>query len=107
MHSPSEDQSSGRAAKSRLVFLYHPIPDMGFLHRLFISFKALSCVASPFATVSLRCRSCALMTSSAVMPWSGKSHGPPNCLQVMVLIASLPFMVSDRQPRRRGLQLLL
>src|ERR1019366_9892027 len=46
------DQPSGKAAKSRLVFLYHPIPLMGFFHRPFISFKALSCVVSPLATIS-------------------------------------------------------
>src|SRR5437879_5745931 len=72
------DQSSGRAAKSRLVLRYHPIPEMGFLHLPFIAFKALSCISSPFATTSFRWPSCAFITSSAVFPWSGKSHGPPN-----------------------------
>jgi hypothetical protein len=41
----------------------------------------------------LRCRSCAFMTSSAVMPWSGRSHGPPNCLHVMVFVEE-PVMVT-------------
>ena len=50
-------QSSGRAAKSRFTFLYHPIPDMGFFHLPFMSFKALSCVSSPFSTISFRWRS--------------------------------------------------
>jgi len=48
------DQSSGRAAKSRLVFLYQAIPDKGCLHLPFMPFKALSCVSSPPATVSFR-----------------------------------------------------
>ncbi|HEY4896109.1 MAG TPA: hypothetical protein VII01_08460, partial [Solirubrobacteraceae bacterium] len=61
-------QSSGRAAKSRLAFLYHPIPERGCFHLPFISFNAPSCVASPFATASFRCMSCAFMTSSAVVP---------------------------------------
>ncbi len=81
-------QSSGRSAKSRLAFLYHPIPERGCFHLPFISFKALSCVASPFATASFRCLSCAFMTSSAVFPWCGKSHGPPSCLHVIVFIKS-------------------
>ena len=41
--SPAADdvgQSSGRAAKSRLACLYHPIPEMGCFHRPFISFEA-------------------------------------------------------------------
>ena len=83
------DQSSGRAAKSRFVFLYHAIPDKGCFHLPFIPFKALLCVSSPPATVSFRCLSCAFITSSAESPWSGKSHGPPNCLHVIVFI-SLP-----------------
>jgi hypothetical protein len=81
------DQSSGRAAKSRLVFLYHPIPEMGFFHRPFISFKALWCASSPPATISFRWLSCAFITSSAVFPWSGRSHGPPKCLHVIVFIS--------------------
>ena len=50
-------QSSGAAAKLRLVFLYHPIPDMGFFHRPFMSFKALSCASLPVATISFGCGS--------------------------------------------------
>jgi hypothetical protein len=90
-------QSSGRAAKSRLAFLYHPIPEMGCFHLPFISFKALSCVASPFATTSFRCLSCAFTTSSAVFPWCGNSHGPPNCLHVIVFTSRAPFIVCRRQ----------
>lgn len=84
-------QSSGRAAKLRLVFLYHPIPDMGFFHRPFMSFKALSCASSPLVTISFRCLSCAFITSSAVFPWSVKSHGPPSCLHVIVFIRLVSF----------------
>jgi hypothetical protein len=87
------DQSSGRAAKSRLVLRYHPIPEMGFFHLPFISFKALSCVSSPLATMSFRWLSCPFMTSSAVFPWSGKSHGPPNCLHVIVFISPASFLI--------------
>jgi len=79
-------QSSGRAAKLRLVFLYQPIPEMGFFQRPFMSFKALSCASSPSATISFRCLSCALITSSAVFPWSVKSQGPPSCLHVIAFI---------------------
>jgi hypothetical protein len=85
------DQSSERAAKSRLAFLYHPIPEMGCFHLLFISFRASSCVASPLATTSFRCLSCAFMTSFAVFPWCGKSHGPPSCLHVIVFMILAPF----------------
>ena len=85
------DQSSGRAAKSRFAFLYHPIPEIGFFHRPFMSFNALSCVLSPCSTASLRCLSCAFMTSSAVFPLSLKSHGPPICLHVIVFI-SFPLL---------------
>jgi hypothetical protein len=91
------DQSSGRAAKSRLVFLYHAIPDTGFFHLPFISFKALSCVSSPPATISFKCVSCAFITSSAVFPRSGKSHGPPNCLHVIVFMSLASFVVFGRQ----------
>jgi hypothetical protein len=84
-------QSSGRAAKSRLAFLYHAIPDRGFFHLPCISLKALLCVSSPLATVSFRWLSCAFMTSFAVFPWCEKSHGPPNCLHVIVFI-SLVFL---------------
>jgi hypothetical protein len=93
----SSDQPSGSAAKSRLAFLYHPIPDMGRLHLPFISFKAPSCVVSPLATISFRCLSCAFMTSSAVFPWCGKSHGPPNCLQVIVFISLDSFVAFSGQ----------
>lgn len=86
-----ETQSSGRAAKSRLVFLYHAIPDKGFFHLPFIPFKALLCVSSPPATISFKCLSCAFITSSAAFPWSGKSHGPPNCLHVIVFISLASF----------------
>src|SRR2546428_381842 len=85
------DQSSGSAAKSRLAFLYHPIPDMGFFHLPFIAFKAPLCVSSPAATISFRCLSCALITSSAVLPRSGKSHGPPSCLHVISFIGLARF----------------
>src|SRR6266568_3799992 len=84
------DQSSGRAAKAFFVFIYHPIPAMGFFHRPFIIFKALSCVSSPLATISLRCLSSAFMTSSAVFPWNEASHGPLICLQVIVFIFHEP-----------------
>src|ERR1700687_5757249 len=85
------DQFSGRAAKSRLAFLYHFIPDLGCLHLPFISFKAPLCASSPPATDSLRCLSCALITSSAVFPWSANSHGPPNSLHVIVFMRLAPF----------------
>lgn len=84
-------QSSGSAAKSRLVCLYHAIPDNGFFHLPCISCKAPLCVSSPLATISFRWLSSALITSLAVFPWSGKSHGPPNCLHVMVFIGLTSF----------------
>ena len=101
VHGP-DGQLSGRAAKSRLAFLYHPIPDTGCFHLFFISFKALSCVLSPAETVSFKCLSCAFMTSSAVSPWSGKSHGPPNCLHVIVFMGLASLMSPDRQLGRVG-----
>src|ERR1017187_3326956 len=91
------DQSSGRAAKSRLALLYHPIPAMGFFHLPFISFKALSCDSSPPATISFKWLSCPFITSSAVLPWSAKSHGPPNCLHVIVFISLASFHSVPRQ----------
>src|SRR3989442_3812605 len=62
------------------------MPERGRFHRPFICFKAGSCVWSPLATVSFRCLSCALITASAVGPRCTKSHGPPNCLHVIVFI---------------------
>src|SRR5712692_1514157 len=85
-----QDQSSGRAAKDLLVFIYHPIPFMGFFHLPCIAFKALLCISSPPATISLRWLSSALITASAVFPWNATSHGPPICLHVIVFI----FMTS-------------
>jgi hypothetical protein len=79
-------QSSGRAPKSRLACLYHPIPEMGCFHRPFISFEAGWCSSSPPLAISLRWRSWAFMTSSAVAPWWAKSHGPPSCLHVIVFM---------------------
>src|ERR1017187_9152945 len=79
-------QSSGRAAKAFLVFIYHLMPDTGFFHRPCMLFGALVCVSSPLATISFRWLSSALMTSSAVFPWNGASHGPPICLHVIVFI---------------------
>jgi hypothetical protein len=32
------------------------------------------------------------MTSSAVLPWNGASHGPPICLQVIVFISATSFL---------------
>jgi hypothetical protein len=84
-------QSRARAAKSRLVFLYHAIPDKGFFHLPCISLKALLCVSSPLATISFRWLSCAFITSFAVLPWKGKSHGPPNCLHVIVFMSLASF----------------
>ena len=84
-------QSSGRAAKSRLAFRYHAIPDRGFFHLPCISREALLCVSSPLATISFRWLSCAFMTSFAVFPWCEKSHGPPNCLHVIVFISLASF----------------
>src|SRR5258705_8907794 len=85
-------QSMGRAAKSFFVFIYHPIPFMGFFHLPCISFKALWCVSSPPATTSFKCLSCAFMTSSAVFPWNAVSQGPPICLHVIVFINITPFV---------------
>ena len=80
------DQSSGRAAKSFFVFLYHPIPDTGCFHLSCMLLRALLCVSSPLATISFRWLSWAFMTSSALFPWNGAPHGPPICLQVIVFI---------------------
>jgi hypothetical protein len=85
------DQSSGRAAKSFFVFLYHPIPDTGCFHLSCMLFRALLCVSSPFATISFRWLSCAFITSSALFPWNGASHGPPICLHVIVFIFIICF----------------
>ena len=98
----TSDQSSGREAKSRLAFLYHPIPDTGCFHLPFISFKAFLCASSPLETISFKCLSCAFMTSSAVSPCSGRSHGPPNCLQDIVFIRLASFIIFGRQRRRCG-----
>jgi hypothetical protein len=107
------DQSSGRAAKSRLDLRYHDIPAMGCFHLPFMSFKASLCVSSPFETTSFRCLSCAFMTSSAVAPWCGRSHGPPSCLHVIVFMGLAFFQRAwpstrtswndDQHPRRSGL----
>src|SRR5665213_2676707 len=88
-------QSSGSEAKSFLAVLYHPMPEMGCFHRPFISFRAGWCASSPPATTSFQWASCALMTSSAALPWCGYSQGPPNWLQVMVFI-ELTFPSSTR-----------
>ena len=40
VESPAGPHDSGSAAKSRLAFLYQPIPATGCFHRPFISFKA-------------------------------------------------------------------
>ena len=80
------DQSSGRAAKAFFVFLYHPIPDTGCFHLSCMLFRALLCVSSPPASLSFRWLSCAFITSSALFPWNGASHGPPICLHVIVFI---------------------
>ena len=101
-HALPIDQSSGRARKSRLAFLYHAMPEMGCLHLPFISFKALLCVSSPLETISFKCLSCALMTSSAVSPRRGRSHGPPNCLHVIVFIAVVSFRGSAMGPSSIG-----
>src|SRR6266849_9775529 len=85
------DQSSGRAAKAFFVFIYHPIPDMGFFHLSFIIFKALLCFSSPLATISFKWLSSAFITSSAVFPWNVTSHGPPICLHVIVFISLTSF----------------
>ena len=84
--SRSDRHSSGSAANAFLVFIYHPIPAMGFFHLPCIIFKALWCVSSPLATLSFRCLSSALITSSAELPWNAVSHGPPICLHVIVFI---------------------
>jgi hypothetical protein len=79
-------QLSGRAAKSRLTERYQPSPETGRLQRPFIWSRAGPWAASPPATISLRCRSWAWMTSSAVRPRCGWSQGPPICLHVIVFI---------------------
>ena len=53
---------------------------------------------SPPATVSRRCRSCALMTSSAVVPWMAKSHGPPSCWHVIVFMGLVPLVNDHCRP---------
>jgi len=93
-------QSSGRAAKAFLVFIYHPIPDMGFFHLSCMLFRALLCVSSPPATISFKWLSSAFITSSAVFPWNGTSHGPPICLQVIVFISLISFHGIQRKQRR-------
>ena len=94
------DQSSGRAAKAFLVFIYHPIPDMGFFHLSCMLFRVLLCVSSPLATISFKCLSSAFITSSAVFPWNGASHGPPICLHVIVFISLTSFHSIQRKQRR-------
>src|ERR1035438_8606326 len=68
------------------VFIYHPIPDTGCFHLSCMLFRALLCVSSPPATISFKWLSSALITSSALSPWNGASHGPPICLHVIVFI---------------------
>src|ERR1700716_2246162 len=85
------DQSSGRAAKAFFVFIYHPMPDMGFFHLPCMLFRAPLCVSSPPATISFRWLSSAFITSSAVLAWNAVSHGPPICLQVIVFISLTSF----------------
>src|SRR5450759_1501144 len=93
-------QSSGRAAKAFLVFIYHPIPDTGFFHLPFMLSRAALCVSSPLATISCRCLSCAFITASALLPWNAASHGPPICSHVMVFIS---YLLSSRlSSRARG-----
>ena len=77
--------------KAFFVFIYHPIPDMGFFHLPCMLFRASLCVSSPLATISFKCLSCAFITSSAVFPWNGASHGPPICLHVIVFIRLTSF----------------
>ena len=84
-------QSSGRAVKSRLACLYHPIPEMGCFHRPFISLEAGWCSSSPPFAISLRCRSWAFMTSSAVAPPDGQVAGTAQLLACHRLHVSLPF----------------
>src|SRR3954453_22574464 len=67
------------------------MPEIGCFHRPFMSLRADWWASSPFATACLRCLSCALITSSAVLPWSGRSHGPPSSLHVMVFMSWPPF----------------
>jgi hypothetical protein len=66
--------------------MYHPMPLMGFFHLPFIASRASRWVPSPPATASLKCLSCALITSSAVSPRNAASHGPPICLHVIVFV---------------------
>jgi hypothetical protein len=54
-------------------------------------FRALLCVSSPLATISFKWRSSAFITSSALFPWNGASHGPPICLHVIVFISITSF----------------
>src|SRR5487761_1679807 len=82
---------------------------MGCFHRPFMSCRAGWCWWSPPWTISRRCRSWALMTSSAVAPWWPRSQGPPSCLHVIVFIGRFlslelfqfdrPAVRWDRHPR--------
>jgi hypothetical protein len=81
------DQLSGRSAKVLFMLPYQSSDFLGCRQRLFIASRACRWVASPVLSASLRCRSWALMTSSAVSPWCSRSHGPPSWRQVIVFIA--------------------
>src|SRR4051794_17814081 len=83
---PRPRQASGSPAKSRLTLRYHPSPAIGRFHLPFMSFRAGSCAPSPPSTISFKCLSWALITSSAVEPWSSKSHGPPSWRHVITFI---------------------
>src|SRR5699024_3220053 len=89
--------SGGSAAKAALASLYQVSDCLGCSQRCFISWRASRWVSSPAATASLRCSSCARMTSSAVSPRCSRSQGPPSCRQVMVFIGS-SFRGGDAVP---------
>jgi len=62
--------------------------------------RALLCVSSPAATISIKWLSCAFMTSSAVFPRNGVSHGPPICLHVIVFTFTTSFHCRVQQLAR-------
>src|ERR1039457_3365557 len=87
--SPREEQQRPSLCSYTTSFL-----DTGFFHRPCMLFRARVWVSSPLATISFKWLSSALMTSSAVFPWNGASHGPPICLQVIVFTYHLLLVLS-------------
>ena len=85
---PPAGHSSGSSAKARLAPRYQSIDFLGRRQRPHSVPGFPGWLASPARTASRRCLSRALMTSSALSPRCGASHGPPSWRQVAVFMSS-------------------